>query len=316
VSDRIIMGVSSCLLGNNVRYDGNHKRDHYLCDTLGRFVSWIPVCPETECGLPVPREPMRLIGDSSHPRLVAKVSGGDYTEQMRKWVHFKLMELKNKNLCAFIFKSKSPSCGVNAIKMCDKTSIRDFEGRGIFAQSFIDNFPLVPVTDDNQIYDLQERENFIDKIFVYKTWRELLQRDHNINSLIAFHTKCKLLIMAHSPQLLKKLGALMSNTKPIEPEILYCTFEKILIKALETRATTKKHVNVLQHSMGYFKRQLTFPEKREIMDYIDKYSKGAIPLIVPVLLLCHFIKKYPEPYLRDQYYFNPHPLELNLRNHA
>jgi uncharacterized protein YbbK (DUF523 family) len=177
--DRIKLGISSCLLGNNVRYDGGHQHDRYITDTLGRYVEWLPVCPEVECGLGIPREAMRLVGDPENPRLMTIRTGVDHTDGMRTWVEKKLNELEKETLCGFIFKSKSPSSGIGGVKIYTSSGMPDREGTGLFGGAFMKHFPLLPVIDEGRLHDPLLRENFIERIFVYKRWQELQIKAHH-----------------------------------------------------------------------------------------------------------------------------------------
>jgi len=310
------IGISSCLLGEQVRYDGGHKLDHYLRDTLGQFVQWVPVCPETEAGLPVPREAMHLTGDPKAPRLVTRQTGVDHTELLWQWSRRKLAELEHQNLCGFVFKSRSPSSGMRGVKVYSTSGLAVHKGVGIFAQAFMFRFPLIPVEDEGRLQDPGIRENFIERVFVYRRFIDLIQRGGGIGDLVSFHTEHKLLIMSHSTQHLRELGKLVSNAKKDHSEILYDQYFQALMNCLRLTATTKKHTNVLQHIAGYFKKQLATGDKAELQEVIMQYHMGLIPLIVPITLLKHYVKKYNDSYLRRQYYLSPHPLELMLRNHV
>ncbi len=316
MEDRIKVGISSCLLGEKVRYDGEHKLDHYLKDTLGRYVEWVMVCPEVEMGLPVPREAMRLIGNPDSPQLMTIRTQIDYTNQMLKWAEQRLIKLKEEKLCGFIFKSRSPSSGMKGVKVYSNSGIPAKTGTGIFAKTFMDKFPLLPVEDDGRLHDPAIRENFIERIFIYKRWLDLLKEDGLVWKLVSFHTDHKFLILSHSPKHYTELGRLVANAGKKENETLQQEYITTLMAALKLIATVKKNTNVLQHISGYLKRFLSADEKTEINEIISNYHKGLIPLIVPITLINHYTRKYNEPYLKRQYYLNPHPLELMLRNHV
>lgn len=316
MNDVVKIGISTCLLGENVRYDGGHKLDYYLKNTLGKFVHWVPVCPEVECGLPVPREAMRLAGDPESPRLVSSRTEKDLTEKMMTWADTRLDELQNQDLSGFIFKSRSPSSGMRNVKVYGKSSLTSSNGVGLFAKAFMDRFPLVPVEDDGRLYDPGLRENFIEKIFVFKRWQSFAAHNPLPGDLVNFHTDHKLLIMAHSTKHLTILGNLAAQAKDYSPHDIYEKYLKTLMEALNLLASVKKNVNVLHHIMGYFKKLISSDEKQELLEIIEKYHKGFIPLIVPIVLLLHYVKKYDVSYLKRQHYLNPHPLELMLRNHA
>lgn len=316
IGKKLKLGISTCLLGENVRYDGGHKLDHYLKETLGRYVEWVPVCPEVEMGLPVPREAMRLVGRPSSPGLVTARSGIDYTGRMVQWAEGRLHELEEQGLCGFIFKSGSPSSGMRGVKVYGESGIPSRAGVGIFARAFMGKFPLLPVEDDGRLQDPQLRENFIGRVFVYRRWHDAVVQGGSFRDLIAFHTEHKLMVLSHSPRHYSELGRLVADGKKHAFRKLCSLYFGTLMEALKLAATTSKHTNVLQHVMGYFKRQLSPDEKQELIEVIGSYHRGLVPLIVPVTLLNHYARKFREPYLLRQYYLNPHPLELMLRNHV
>ena len=313
---KIKIGISSCLLGEKVRYDGGHRLDRYITDTLGHYFEWFPVCPEVEYGLPVPRESMHLIGDTASPRLVTVRTGVDHTEGMKKWAEDKLRQLEKEDLCGFIFKSKSPSSGIGGIKVYTSSGMPNNKGTGIFGGAFMHYFPLIPVIDDGRLHNPNLRENFIEQVLIYKRWNTFIKNGLKIKDLIVFHTNLKLLIFSHSPKHYSTLGKLVAQAKKYKPDVLYSEYIRILMEGLRLPATIKKNTNVLLHIAGYFKKQLSSEDKRELLEVIDQYHKGYIPLIVPIVLINHYVRKFDEPYLKMQFYLNPHPVELMLRNHV
>jgi len=312
----IKIGVSACLLGEKVRYDGGHKWDRFLTDTLGQYVQYVPVCPEAEAGFGIPRESMHLEGDLSAPRLVTTRTGKDLTDRMLTWAAKRVQELEKEDLCGFIFKARSPSSGMERVKVFGKKGMPANKGVGLFARAFMDHFPLVPVEEEGRLHDPKLRENFIEAVFVLQKWREALAKEKTRGELVDFHTRHKLLIMSHSPKHYQTMGKFVASAKQVSSTALYDTYQGQLMEALRLKTTTKKHVNVLQHMMGYFKKQLSSDEKQEILEYLDLYRNGYVPLIVPVTLINHYVRKYDQPYLKQQYYLHPHPVELQLRNHA
>jgi len=313
---KIKVGISACLLGEKVRYDGGHKLDKYISDTLGNYFEWFPLCPEVEYGLPVPRESMHLVGDPASPRIVTIRTGVDHTDGMKKWAADKLRQLDKEDLCGFIFKSKSPSSGLGGIKVFTSSGMSSNRATGIFGGAFMSYFPLIPVIDDGRLHNQNLRENFIEQVLVYKRWKEFLKKGAKIRDLIAFHTNLKLLILSHSPKHYSALGKIVAQAKKYQPDVLYSEYVRILMEGVRLLATTRKNTNVLLHIVGYFKKQLWSEDKRELLEIIDKYHKGYIPLIVPIVLINHYVRKFDEPYLKMQFYLNPHPLELMLRNHV
>lgn len=314
--DKIKMGISRCLLGENVRYDGGHQHDRYLTDTLGNYFEYIPVCPEVEYGLPIPREALRLVGKPEDARLMTIKTGIDHTDGMLEWAYGKLKELEKEDLCGFVFKSKSPSSGTQAVKVYGPSGMPVHKGVGVFAGAFMKRFPILPVEEDGRLHDPVLRENFIERIFVYKRWQDLLKKGKTIKNLIDFHTDHKLLVMSHSPKHYSTLGKLVANAKSFKEEDLYREYIKSLMEGIRFIATVKKQTNVLHHIMGYFKKQLSADEKKELLEIIDNYHRQLVPLIVPITLLTHYVRKYGDTYLERQHYLHPHPVELILRNHV
>ncbi len=314
--NKIKIGISPCLLGEKVRYDAGHQLDRYVTDTLGHYFEWVPVCPEVEYGLPVPREPMRLVGDPDSPRLITIRTGIDHTDGMLKWAEKKLKELEKEELCGFIFKSKSPSSGIGGVKVYTPSGMPSQRGIGLFGRAFMNKFPVIPVIDDGRLHDPGLRENFIERVFVYKRWQGFIKKGGLIRDLVAFHTEHKFLILSHSPKHFSVLGRLVAKPKHYKPEDLNAEYVKLLMECLRLVATVKKNTNVLQHIAGYFKNKLSSDDRKELLEVIENYHKGYVPLIVPIVLVRHYVRKFNEPYLQRQYYLNPHPLELMLRNHA
>ena len=312
--EKIRIGVSACLMGEQVRYDGQHKHDSYITGTLGNWFEYVPVCPEFELGLGVPRESMRLEGDPEHPRLITNKTKRDLTEPMLDWCDQRVHELDNESLCGFIFKSKSPSSGMERVKVYSAKGMPSNNGRGLFANAFMQHFPLLPVEEEGRLNDPGLRENFIERVFTLKRWREMLEGDNSRGGLVKFHERHKYLFMSHSIPHYRGLGRTVADMKGKKLPNIQTEYLQEMMEALRLRATVKKHVNVLQHLAGYFKKQLDADEKQELVETIAVYKQGNFPLIVPVTLINHYIRKYKEPYLGQQFYLQPHPIELCLRN--
>lgn len=315
--EKINMGISACLLGQNVRYDGGHSHDRFLTDTLGQYIQYIPICPEVGLGLPVPREVIQLEGDPGFPRLMKKHTRQDITDTMVDWARDKTTELENTDLWGFIFKSRSPSCGIERVKVFNERGTMPVrKGVGIFAGIFMEHFPLLPVEDDGRIHNPILRDNFIERVFTLNRWRDFLKRKKGRGNLVDFHTRHKLLILSRSRRHYRAMGSLVAKAKDLSIMELYGRYQAMLVDALRLNATPKKNADAMMHMMGYFKKQLTSGKKQELLGIIDNYRKGYLPLIVPVTLITHYVGKYDEPYLKQQTYLNPHPLELQLRNHV
>jgi uncharacterized protein YbgA (DUF1722 family)/uncharacterized protein YbbK (DUF523 family) len=314
--ENIKLGISACLLGEQVRYDGGHKWDRFLTDTLDQYVQYVPVCPEVECGLGVPRESMRLAGDPASPRLVTTRTRQDHTDRMLQWARRRVTELEKEDLCGFIFKSDSPSSGMERVKVYTEEGMPVKQGIGLFARAFMEHFPLIPVEEEGRLHDPKLRENFVERIFTLRRWRELLQRGKRVGHLVEFHSENKLLILSHSEKHCRVMGKLVAVGKTLLPDELYRQYETQLMEALKLKTTPRKNANVLQHMMGYFKGDLSPDEKQELLEVINEYRKGYIPLIVPIILIRHYVRKYDQPYLKQQAYLSPHPVALQLRNHV
>jgi len=316
MESKIRIGVSACLLGENVRWNGGHARDRYLTDILGSYVEYVPVCPEVECGLGVPRETLRLEGDPDAPRLVTSKTGIDHTDEMLRWARKKVGDLEKEDLCGFIFKRKSPSSGLYNIPVRTSKGMPQKKGQGLFAGMFTTHFPLIPVEEDGRLNDTKLRETFIEQIFTLQRWRNVLAGKKAMGRLVDFHTRHKLLLMSHSPSHYRVMGKLVAGGKASPANELYERYETLLMEALKLKTTVKKNINVLQHIMGFFKKQLSGDEKQELLEVINQYRSEYVPLIVPVTLFNHYVRKYGQSYLAQQVYLNPHPIALKLRNHA
>jgi len=310
------LGISRCLLGDEVRFDGGHKQDRFLTDVLGRYVEWVPVCPEVEAGLGTPREAMRLVGSPHRPRLMTITSKHDLTEAMETMVEGRLDSLNKLDLSGFVFKRGSPSCGLERVRVYTIQGMPSQSGVGIFAKAFTEQFPLIPVEEEGRLCDPSLRENFIERVFCYRRFQDLVQNGVTKQALIRFHTTHKYLLLAHSQQHYEAMGRLVGQAERYRLKELTLKYGEHFMITLTMKATVRKHVNVLQHIVGYFKSRLTTQEKAELLDVIADYHRGLTPLIVPLTLVKHYVQILDVGYIRDQVYLNPHPKELMLRNHA
>ena len=311
----IAIGVSSCLLGEEVRFDGGHKKDGYITGVLAQYFSWVPVCPEMEIGLGTPRETLRLVGDSERPRMIATKSGTDLTEAMITYAGQRVRELGEKGLSGYILKRASPSCGMARVKIYTEDGMPARAGSGLFARALMDAFPLLPVEEEGRLTDPHLRDNFITRVFSYRRLTALRDSAPRPADLVAFHTAHKYLLLAHSPAHYAKLGRLVADLKRMPRAEWLERYGEGFLEALRVRATTRKHVNVLQHIMGFFKDHLTAGEKRELLGLIADYAGGLVPLIVPITLINHYVARFEVTYVAEQVYLHPHPKELMLRNH-
>ncbi len=309
------LGISRCLLGDEVRFDGGHKQDHFLTDVLGRYVEWVPVCPEVEAGLGTPREAMRLMGNPHHPRLMTIKSKHDHTQAMETMIATRLDSFQKQDLSGFVFKRGSPSCGVERVRVYTVQGMPSHNGVGIFAKAFTEEFPLIPVEEEGRLCDPALRENFIERVFCYRRFQDLVQNGVTKQALIRFHTIHKYLLLAHSQQHYETMGRLVGQTKRYQLKELTLKYGEHFMRALTMKATVRKHVNVLQHIVGYFKSRLSTHEKAELLGVIADYHKGLTPLIVPLTLVKHYVQIFDVGYIRDQVYLTTHQKELMLRNH-
>lgn len=301
--EKIKVAISSCLLGMPVRYDGKDKLDHYLKFTLGRYIKWVPICPEVECGMTIPREPMRLEGTPKAPILVTKNSKIDKTKMMNNWINKKLIELKEENLCGCVFKSRSPSCGIKKVKVYDTKSGSIKFGRGLFADAFIKAFPEIPVEDDEKLYNPETRENFIERIISFKGWRDLIKKRKKIKNLIDFHNAHTLQIASHSVKKLLELNNLIKEAELFKPSEIFDRYFLIYMKTLKLKSTREKHINVFNLVMKDLKKYISEYEKEELIGLINEYRIGNIPLIVLITLLNHYVRKFNLGF-KNEFYLN------------
>jgi uncharacterized protein YbgA (DUF1722 family)/uncharacterized protein YbbK (DUF523 family) len=310
----VTIAVSACLLGENVRYNGGQKYDGYITGILGKFFVLVPVCPEVESGMSVPREPMRLEGDPRFPRLMTVDTGIDRTEQLHSYCRKRIRELREENLCGFIFKKRSPSCGPSQVKV-HKGPCRERNGAGLFARAVMCKMPLLPFEDEERLSDPAVRENFIERVFNYRRWMDFLGEKPGIGGLVEFHARHKLLIMAHSPSSYREMGKLVARCAESEKTDLFRRYGEMLMKAMTFQATVSKNANVLLHVLGYFKKDLRSEEKAGLIEIIEDYRCGLVPLLAPLTMLRHYARMLDRRYLAAQVYLNPSPAELLLKNH-
>ena len=314
--EKIRIGISACLLGRNVRYDGGHRHDRHLTDTLGRWFDWVPVCPEVEYGLPVPREAMRLVGDPGNPRLFTIRTHIDHTDGMLAWAKKRLTELAGEGLSGFVFKSRSPSSGMAAVKVYGRNGRAVKRGTGIFAGAFMRRFPLLPVEEEDRLSDPLLRENFVERIFVYRRWTDLEKRGGTAKEISNFHADHGLLILSHSPKHMAALNRLVADPGRQDLRALRDEYPRLLMEALRLPATVPKQTRVLSRVTGHLQKRLSPNERQELVDAIERYRQGLLPLLIPVTLIEHYARLYNDPYLKSQVYLHPHPQERMLRNHG
>ena len=326
--DRPRIGVSACLLGEPVRFDGGHKRDPFLVETFGQYVEWVSVCPEVEAGLGTPRETMRLTlvgrpdrgkGETYPPERVAMIvhkTGADVTSVMRRYARPKADELADAGLSGFVLKKDSPSCGMERVKVYAESGPAERAGRGVFASALLTRLPNLPVEEEGRLSDPHLRENFVERVFAYQRLRRLFGQRWTVGDLVTFHTAHKLTLMAHSPAAYRSLGQLVADASRKPRRTLQDDYEAGFMAALAVVATSKRHANVLQHMLGYFKKSLDQDARDELLDIIEQHRIGRVPLVVPMTLFKHHVRRLGVDYLAGQVYLDPHPRELSLRNHV
>lgn len=310
------VGVSSCLLGREVRFDGGHKRDLFLTDRLGDFVEWVPVCPEVEAGMGIPRPALHLVREGDAVRMVETASGSDHTHRMRRYARQRVRALRDLDLCGYVLKKGSPSCGLTRVKVYGEKSAPRREGRGLYASVLTETFPNLPVEAEDRLKDPNLRENFIENVFAYRRLRGLFRGRWTNGQVVAFHTAHKLQLMAHSPTAYGELGRRVAAVKRTSRAEFRKCYETGFMRALSHPATRGRNANVLQHAAGHLKKRLDPGSRAELSQCIHDYRRGLVPLVVPVVLIGHHARCHGVEYLKGQFFLEPHPQERMLRNHV
>ena len=312
----IRIGISACLLGQEVRFDGGHKRSDFMVDIFGPFVEFVPVCPEVEIGLGVPRETLRLVCDGDEVRLLGNKSGADQTDAMRRYSDRRTAALANDDLSGYVLKKDSPSCGMERVRIYAASGIPARDGRGLYADALMRRFPNLPIEEEGRLNDARLRDNFIERVFAYRRLRTFFAGRWTTGGLVALHTAHKLQLLAHAPRANAELGRMIANASSVGRGELRDRYETEFMGALKKIATPARQVNVLQHMAGYFRDRLDPESRRELATVIEDYRAGLVPLIVPITLVRHHVRTLDVGYLKGQVYLEPHPKELMLRNHV
>jgi uncharacterized protein YbgA (DUF1722 family)/uncharacterized protein YbbK (DUF523 family) len=324
-SDRLRIGISACLLGQQVRYNGGHKRDPFLVDTFGPYVEWVPVCPEVEVGMGTPREPVRLVRDpAGRPhddepvpvRLIAPKSGTDWTERMTGYSTARVAKLARLDLSGYVLKKDSPSCGTARVRVHGAGGMPERTGVGLFAAALREGLPTLPVEEEGRLCDPRLRENFIERVFACRRLRTLFKGRWSVGDLGRFHTAHKLVLLAHDPRAYASLGRLVARAKEHPRAALARSYERGFMDALARLAMPARHANVLQHIAGYLRDGLDAASRAELQGLVDDHRNGLVPLVVPITLVRHHVRRLGIEYLQSQVYLDPHPEELALRNHV
>jgi len=310
------LGISACLLGRAVRYDGGHKRDPFCVDLLGPLVDWVPLCPEVEVGMPVPRPPIRLVGRSEAPALIAERTGEDWTARMAAWAEARVEQLGGLGLDGYVTKKDSPSCGLERVRVHPlRGGPPRREGVGAFVAVLRARLPLLPIEEEGRLHDPLLRESFVERIFAHARWQRLVGEGLTRGGLVAFHTAQKLAVLAHGVEGYRRLGRLVADLKGRPLRQAGQAYAALLLAALAVPATRGRNVNVLQHAAGYFKGA-PGGERRELEKAIADYRRGRVPLLVPQTLLRSAARRHGVDWLLGQAWLGPDPRELMLRNHA
>lgn len=310
------VGVSACLVGREVRFDGQHKRQRYVTDVLGGAFELVEVCPEVEAGFGTPREAMRLVGDVDRPRLLTIRTGRDLTPALESWSAERVKDLAELDLDGFVLKAKSPSCGMERVRVYgDGGGSASAKGQGIFARALADRLPLLPVEEEGRLHDEHLRESFVVRLFCHHRFRAVSARPQRRGELLRFHTTHKLLLMAHSEVHMRRLGRLVAGAGARPPRALIEAYAREFFEGMKRRATVRKHTNVLQHMAGHLRGVVDDWDAAELRAAIEDFRLGRVPRVVPLTLLRHHVDKHSIAYLVDQHYLRPHPIELGLLNH-
>lgn len=313
----IRVGVSACLLGEKVRFDGGHKHARFLTGMLGPYVEFVAMCPEVEIGLGVPRDSLRLLrGEDGAMRLMTPATEHDHTDAMNAWARERVARMAGEDLCGFILRKDSPSCGMERVKIYDWNGVPGRTGVGLFAAELLRQHPWLPVEEEGRLNDPLLRENFVECVFAYRRVKDRLAPGWTLGDLVEFHTREKLLQHTHDEVRYRELGRLVAGSKALERDVLAERYTELFMQAMKTHTTVKRHVNVLQHIMGHFKGIDDPLGRRELEEAIEDYRNGLVPLIAPITLIRPFVRRYEVEYLASQTYLNPHPKELMLRNHV
>ena len=310
--EKIPLGISSCLIGEKVRFDGGHKQNRYILDTLGLYFSFKPFCPEVAIGMGVPRDTIRLV-EHAGVMQAAGVKNPDFlvgdelrniAEQQKSW---------HSEIFGYIVKKDSPSCGMERVKVWHQDQAQR-RGRGLYTEVLMRNFPTLPVEEEGRLGDPRLRENFVQRIFVYKRWRNLLQTGVSWDSLTEFHARHKLILYSHNQDLGRKLGRELAQANQRDIREYTSHYFSQMMQILKITAKRSNHVNVLEHIRGYLEQDLDSDDKAELSDSIENYRLGLVPLIVPITLLRHHFRKFPNEYIDRSLSLHPHPDQLMLLN--
>lgn len=312
---KVRIGISSCLLGQEVRYNGGHKRDDFLVGTVGPFVEWVPVCPEVEVGMGVPRPAIRLERIGGDVRLLMPSTGDDLTEAMRDFSRGRVEALAALGLDGYVLKKDSPSCGMERVRIYQGAGAPSKGGRGLFAEALLSRLPHLPVEEEGRLDDPRLRESFVTRVFVHHRWQEGEREGWTRAALMRFHELHKFLVMARNQAAMRRLGKLLGESGRNDSiHDLATDYQEGLTAVLNRPATRRGHTNVLHHLLGFVSEGLDAGDRAELVETIERYRLGLVPLVVPLTLIRHQVRRQKVEYLCDQVYLEPHPHELMLLN--
>jgi len=313
---KIPVGVSSCVLGNPVRYDGGNKHDKFVSQILSDYFTYQPICPEMAIGMGTPRPTIRLQQQNGRIRLrqsTQEAEALDVTEKMQAFAEQTMATLDS--LCGYIVCAKSTSCGMERVPIYAENGQHvESKGSGLFTYHLMKTLPWLPVEESGRLHDTRLRENFINRVFALNDFNRSVLQSPSKQKLVQFHSRYKYLLMASSPRGLKDLGKLVANLNQSPIERFVLTYRQHFMSLLKQIATPRKHANVLMHLQGYFKRYLSREQKKRLAEIIHDYRQGLIPLPAVLTLLEHYQASYEDPYLAIQTYFSPAPKALALRH--
>ena len=315
MSKRIKIGISACLMGQKVRYDGGSFQPKLIHSVLPDYMDFVPFCPEVEIGMSVPRETVRLVTTETGIKLKAPKSGTDYTNQMNAYSIEKTNALSKLEISGYILKKGSPTCGMERVRVYNSRGIPEKSGNGLFASQLKKAFPNIPIEEDGRLNDIHLREHWIERVFAYDRLRTFLSLKPAVGKLMEFHTQSKMQLMAHHPEKYRLLGRKIALLQKDDLHQFYASYLTSFMQIMSVKPTIAKHTDVIYHLVGFFKKKITASDKKEILNLIEQFRNQIVPIVVPLTLLKHFLQKYPVKWMQEQTYLNPYPTDLSLRSH-
>lgn len=314
-TSKINIGISACLVGQKVRYNGDGLKPTLINEQFTKYFGYVPFCPEVDIGMTIPREAVRLEKKDGNIRLWASKSETDYTEKMLDYSHKKVQELARLNISGYILKKDSPTCGMERVKIYDHNGVPAKSGVGLFAKILKERFPLVPIEEEGRLNDMRLRERFVERVFAFRRLQDFLTDNPTLGKLMQFHTAHKMLLMAHHPQKYRALGHALANARKENLSVYLLEYSNAFMEIMSGHTSLKKQTDVLFHLFGFFKKEISSAEKEEFLELVKQYKNKMIPMIVPITMLRHYLKKYPVDWLKAQVYFDPYPEALLLRSY-